>query len=240
MRVLFLSLIVLAATATDAKPADSSAPKRILISTGEDHKAHIWKLTAPALKDMLAEDRRMAIEVNEDLAFLRSAKLHEYDVVVMHFRNLNPKVPGREGYENLQRFVSEGGGLVVVHAACAAFREFSDDFVKLAGRTWEFKSSKHSKLVEFGVEIVDHEHPITKELDSFKTIDELYYDLGGETPIKVLATAHLDGEDHPIAFVLTCGKGRVFHSPLGHDVVALSAAAKLFRRGTAWVAGLSP
>jgi len=240
MHVLFLSLVVLAATATDAERADTSAPKRVLISTGEDHKAHIWKLTAPALKNLLAEDRRMAVEVNEDLAFLRSPKLHEYDVVVMHFRNLNPKVPGREGYENLQRFVSEGGGLVMVHAACAAFREFSDDFVKLAGRTWDFKSSKHSKLVEFGVEIVDHEHPITKELHSFKTVDELYYDLGGETPIRVLATARFDGDDHPIAFVLTCGKGRVFHSPLGHNVEALSAAAKLFRRGTAWVAGLSP
>ena len=48
MHVLFLSLIVLAATATDAERADTSAPKRVLISTGEDHKAHVWKLTAPA------------------------------------------------------------------------------------------------------------------------------------------------------------------------------------------------
>ena len=101
MHVLFFSLVVLTAD-TDAERADVSAPKRVLISTGEDHKAHIWKLTAPALKNLLAEDPRMAVEVNEDLAFLRSPKLHEYDVVVMHFRNVNPKVPGREGFSNVR------------------------------------------------------------------------------------------------------------------------------------------
>jgi hypothetical protein len=53
-------------------------------------------------------------------------------------------------------------------------------------------------------------------------LDELYYDLGGETPIRVLATARFDGADPPTAFVLTCGKGRVFHCPLGHDIEARS------------------
>jgi hypothetical protein len=41
MHVSFLSLVVLGATATDAERADRSAPKRVSISTGEDHKAHI-------------------------------------------------------------------------------------------------------------------------------------------------------------------------------------------------------
>ena len=43
-------------------------------------------------------------------------------------------------------------------------------------------------------------------------------------------------------FVLQCGAGRVFHSPLGHDVRALAvpAVGALFRRGCAWAAGLDP
>ena len=39
---------------------------------------------------------------------------------------------------------------------------------------------------------------------------------------EVLATAHskVTGKDHPMAFVFEYGKGRVFHTPLGHDVRA--------------------
>lgn len=47
--------------------------------------------------------------------------------------------------------------------------------------------------------------------------------------------------DYPMAFVLNVGKGRVFHSPLGHDVKAFNPAVlELFRRGTAWAAGKPP
>ena len=43
-----------------------------------------------------------------------------------------------------------------------------------------------------------------------------------------------------MAFVHAYGKGRVFHSVLGHDAKALTPAPvqELFRRGTAWTAGL--
>jgi len=43
-----------------------------------------------------------------------------------------------------------------------------------------------------------------------------------------------------MAFVLDYGKGRVFHSPLGHDAAALKnpPVAELFRRACAWAAGL--
>ena len=45
-----------------------------------------------------------------------------------------------------------------------------------------------------------------------------------------------------MAFVLEYGKGRVFHCTLGHDVKALSVPAvqELYRRATAWTAGLPP
>ncbi len=44
-----------------------------------------------------------------------------------------------------------------------------------------------------------------------------------------------------MAFVLTPGKGRVFHSPLGHDTQALKAegARKLYLQGTRWAAGVT-
>ena len=56
------------------------------------------------------------------------------------------------------------------------------------------------------------------------------------------ARSKVDGKDYPMAFVLNYGKGRVFHSVLGHDVKALANphAGKLFRNACAWTAGLGP
>jgi type 1 glutamine amidotransferase len=151
-------------------------------------------------------------------------------------------VPGRQGYDNLAKFVNEGGGLVLVHFACGAFQEFKDDFVKLAGRVWNPELRAHDPYGKFRVEIVDPGHPITRGLAAFETTDELYTCLDGETPVSVLAEAQskVDGKRYPMAFVLPYGKGRVFHCVLGHSAEALSVAevGELFRRGTAWAAGL--
>jgi type 1 glutamine amidotransferase len=45
-----------------------------------------------------------------------------------------------------------------------------------------------------------------------------------------------------MAFVLDYGKGRVFHTVLGHDLQAISnpPVARLLRRGCAWTARLEP
>jgi formylglycine-generating enzyme required for sulfatase activity len=94
------------------------------------------------------------------------------------------------------------------------------------------------------VDIADPEHPIVKGMKPFETNDELYTSFDGDKPIHVLATAtsKVDGQAYPMAFVHQYGKGRVFFCALGHDVNALSVEAvqSLYRRGTAWAAGLAP
>jgi len=60
----------------------------------------------------------------------------------------------------------------------------------------------------------------------------------------VLATAHSDpanngsGRDEPQLMVLAYGRGRVFHTTMGHDVSALSSVdfVATFQRGTEWAA----
>ena len=99
---------------------------------------------------------------------------------------------------------------------------------------------EHRRL--FRVDIVDPNHPITLGMPPFETQDELYSCLTGDRPIHLLACAKskVDGRDYPMAFVLDYGKGRVFHTVLGHDLVAITnpSVANLIRRGCAWAAGL--
>jgi uncharacterized protein len=232
-----------AAPVAESPPPKGEPPCRVVIVTGEDYKGHLWRQTAPVLKEQLEKDPRLMVDVVEDLNFLRSTKLHKYDVVVMHFKNYAPDIPGPEGYANLARFVNNGGGLVLVHFACGAFQEQSG-FVKLAGRVWNPKLRGHDPYGDFTVRPVDPDHPVTAGMKAFETTDELYTCLDGDTEIHLLAVARskVDGKQYPMAFVLTYGRGRVFHSPLGHDAAALRRAAvgELFRRGAAWTAGLPP
>lgn len=225
------------------KPRDPNAT-RVLLITGEDYPGHKWQETAPVLFEELAKDKRLAVDLIEDLSLLRTTKLSDYASVVMHFKNYDPQVPGRAGYDNLATYVKQGGGLVLVHFACGAFQEFKDEFVNVGGRVWNPKMRGHDPFGEFTVSITKPDHPCMVGLEDFQTTDELYTCLDGETPITVLAGAmsKVDKKTYPMVFVLSHGKGRVFHSPLGHDPAALNnpPVAELFRRGTAWAAGLTP
>ncbi|RMF95611.1 MAG: ThuA domain-containing protein [Planctomycetota bacterium] len=227
------------------KTTEGESPdvKRVLLVTGEDYPGHKWKETTPVLAKAIGGDERLQIEIAWETTALTRDDLAEYDGIVLHFKNYDPNVPGPKARKNLERFVADGGGLVLVHFACGAFQEWPE-FERLAGRVWDPKLRGHDPHGPFTVHIVDHAHPITHAMEDFETVDELYTCLAGKTPIRVLAnaTSKVEGKAYPMAFVLEYGKGRVFHSPLGHDVKALSVpeVAALFRRGTAWSVGLDP
>ena len=90
-------------------------------------------------------------------------------------------------------------------------------------------------------------HPIMRGLPQawMHAPDELYATLRGPGEhMTVLATAHSDpankgtGRDEPSLLVVDYGRGRVFHTTMGHDVMALSGVGFLttFQRGTEWAA----
>ncbi len=242
---LFVGLLLSAFTAALVQPAQSAEQKpaavkpiRVLLVTGAEY--HNWRQTAPALAEMLRKDPRMDVRVIEDAHFLDSAAVASYDVIVLNYMNWEVPSPGEAARNNLKKAVEGGKGLVLVHFACGAWQDWPE-FKELAGRVWDPKLRGHDPHGQFRVEIAVPEHPIMKGMEPFDTVDELYTCLTGDRPIEVLATARskVDQKIYPMAFVFNCGKGRVFHSVLGHDVQALStpAVGELFRRGTAWAAG---
>jgi type 1 glutamine amidotransferase len=190
---------------------------------------------------LLQKDPRLRVAIVENPHLLALPAVLNNDVIILHFMNWEQPAPGPQARENLSRFVAGGKGLVLVHFACGAFQDWPE-FRDLAGRAWDPKLRGHDPRGPFQVVPTKAEHPITHGLPSFETDDELYTCLAGDRPIEVLATARskVDNKDYPMAFVLNHGKGRVFHSPLGHDVKAFSAplVGELFRRGCAWSAGL--
>ncbi len=244
--ILAISVISLSVTQTfgeeqaSVAPSREKAPVRCLIVTGEDYPGHKWQETTPVLKAALERQGKIHVDVTEDLNVLRTDRPYQYDVLVMHFKNYDPNVPGHEGFEKLAAFVRQGGGLVLVHFACGAFQEFKDEFVKIAGRIWDPQLRGHDPHGMFTVRIVDPQHPITLGMKHFETVDELYTCLAGEVAIHVLATAKskVDGKDYPMAFVLEVEKGRTFHCVLGHDVKAFASpeVQELFQRGCLWAA----
>jgi type 1 glutamine amidotransferase len=242
---LFLTTpLALPAQERSSTTLSSTSPRvKVLVLTGNEYPGHPWKETAPLLGKFLAEDPRLKTTVNQNPNFLASPRLADYQAIVLNYMNWQTPDPGPEARRNLQDFVQGGKGLVLVHYACGAFQGWPE-FAQIAGRAYDPKLRGHDPHGKFTVEIVDVNHPITRGMKSFATVDELYTCLAGDRKIHVLAQAisKVDHKAYPMAFINRYGKGRVFHCVLGHDAQAFRTpeVQELYRRGTAWAAGLPP
>jgi type 1 glutamine amidotransferase len=163
-------------------------------------------------------------------------------------------------------YVKAGGGFVSVHAANNSFpdwkefnqmigvggwggrNEVSGPWLyvkdgKLFRDTSKGNGGAHGPQHEFMVEIQNADHPITRGLPKrwLHCKDELYSRLRGPSEnIEILSTAKSDltSEQEPNLMVINYGKGRVFHTTLGHaDYSMLDRGFyEIMQRGTEWVA----
>jgi uncharacterized protein len=222
-----------------ALQAQAQNPKKVVIVTGENSYAgHVWKETSAELKNILEADKRLQVSLESNPNFIAEDGFLSYDAAVFDFRNAKPLEKDEKVQANILKFLGDGKGLVVIHWANGAF-PYWPEFVNIVGRA---QQSKHDPRGPFTVRIVNHDHPITSGMQDFETDDELYYDMKeGSRPVEILATAHskVMDKDFPMAMTLQYGKGRVFNTPMGHDVKALKVpgVAEIIRRGTDWAAG---
>jgi hypothetical protein len=106
----------------------------------------------------------------------------------------------------------------------------------------------HGAKHPFKVTTRDAEHPVTKGMPAewLHSSDELYHGMRGPVEnVHLLATAFSEkekvggtGEHEPMIWTVEYGKGRVFHTPMGHDVEAIRCVGfqTVVQRGTEWAA----
>lgn len=170
-------------------------------------------------------------------AYLDAEKMPTYDLIVPIWTM--GKISGDQ-LKGLMHAVEAGCGLAGWHGGMGdSFRE-STDYQFMVGGQWV---AHPGGVIDYTVQITDHQDPITVGMKDFAMHSEQYYlhvDPGNE----VLATTTfadtyhpwISGTVMPVVWKRQWGQGRVFYTSLGHVAADFNVAEarEIVRRGMLW------
>jgi type 1 glutamine amidotransferase len=241
-------VVVLAAFASTGVLAQKGKPIHVLIVDGFSN--HDWKQTSAVTKWMLEESGRFEVDISTvPLDSIErtgwNPDFSKYAVVVQNTNNIhNSRLRWPEKAEKqLEKYVSNGGGLYILHSANNAFSHWKE-YDKMIGLGWrkssggfalEVEDSKKIKRIGPGdgkgtghgdrfnalIEVFTP-HPINKGYpDKWQTANtEVYYFPRGPADNLSVLSCAFDStstkKTWPVEWVVHYGKGRVYNSSLGH------------------------
>lgn len=260
---------VIGAVVAGGLVADEAKPLKVLIIDGQNN--HKWKETTPVLTKALESSGRFTVDVSTTPAKGAAADdwkswrpdFGKYDAVLSNYNGEPwPEVVEKQ----FEKYVSEGGAFVVIHAADNSFPKWEEynRMIGLGGWGGRTEASgpylyvkdgrlmrdtspgnggSHGPQHEFNVDTFDSSHPIMDGLPKTwkHAKDELYDSLRGPAEnVKVLATAFSpkSNKHEPMVMTISYGKGRVFHTPMGHANYSMQCRGfyTILQRGTEWAA----
>jgi type 1 glutamine amidotransferase len=138
--------------------------------------------------------------------------------------------------------VKSGVGLAGWHGGLGDSFRNNTEYQFMVGGQWV---AHPGGVIDYRVNIVDHNDPVTSGLSDFDMHSEQYY-VHVDPNVKVLATttfndqnaSWIGGNVCPVVWKKVYGKGRVFYSSLGHVAADFNVpeALEIQKRGIRWAA----
>ncbi len=210
--------------------------KRAMITWGgwEGHEPSICAQIFSAV----LRDEGYEVEVYDTLdIYLDAEKMASYDLITPIW---TMSTISKEQEAGLLETIKAGTGLAGWHGGMADSFRNSVNYQWMVGGQWV---AHPGNIIDYTVNIVDHDDPITAGLNDFQMHSEQYY-MHVDPSNQVLATTTFSGEYAPwiegtvmpVVWKRRFGAGKVFYSSLGHVAKDFDVpeAKEIVRRGMLW------
>ncbi|HEY8339420.1 MAG TPA: ThuA domain-containing protein, partial [Egibacteraceae bacterium] len=235
---------LLPATATAGEETGQAARFRVLVFSGAG--AHESAAAGLARIEQLGEAHDFEVVASDDPAVFSDEELAAVDAVVFN-NTAGTSQLDADQRAALQRFITDGGGFVGLHAAVTSEPDW-DWYSGLLGA----RATDHGdgEAAPGRIEVLDRVHPSTRDLPQLWEHRERWYAFADPSPsVHVLAQAEVTGvagldprDEQPFSWCQVYDGGRAWYTAGGHAAEAFDVPAFTTHLlgGIEWAAGVVP